>query len=83
MLKQEDLDLVIICTPDFLHVEQGIQAAEAGKHLIIEKAIALNLKDLRALQSAVNQARIKTVVSFVLRWNPMINLSDLFWLKML
>lgn len=74
MLKQEDLDLVIICTRDFLHVEQGIQAAEAGKHLIIEKAIALNLKDLRALQSAVNQARIKTVVSFVLRWNPMINL---------
>ena len=74
MLKQEDLDLVVICTPDFLHAEQGIQAAEAGKHLIIEKAIALNLKDLRALQSAVNQARIKTVVSFVLRWNPMINL---------
>jgi len=71
MLAREDLHLVTICTPDFLHAEQGIQAAEAGKHLIIEKAIALTLRDLRALQSAVNRAKIKTVVSFVLRWNPM------------
>ncbi len=71
MLEDKDVQIVSICTPHHLHSEQGILAAQAGKHLLIEKPIALDLHSLRALAAAVKKARVKSVVSFVLRWNPL------------
>jgi predicted dehydrogenase len=70
LLKQEDIDLVSICTPNNFHVEQGIAVAQAGKHLVMEKPIALEIEGARALEQAVNQAGIKNVVCFVLHWYP-------------
>jgi len=70
LLKDKRVDVVSITTPTDLHAEQVIQAAEAGKHMVIEKAIALNLEDLKAMRDAVRKAKVKTVVSFVLHWNP-------------
>lgn len=71
LLEAPGIQIVSICTPHHLHVEQGVAAAAAGKHLVIEKPVALDLEGLRRLQSAVNAAKVKTVVSFVLRWNPL------------
>jgi len=71
MLERADLDIVSLCSPNFLHAQQTIQAAEAGKHVVIEKPVALNLKDLREMRDAVRTAKVKTVVGFVLRWNPL------------
>ena len=71
LLADRNVDIVSICTPNHLHVEEGVKAAQAGKHILLEKPIALNLEDLRALREAVRQGGVKTVVSFVLRWNPL------------
>jgi predicted dehydrogenase len=71
LLRQDDIRIVALCTPNFLHAEQGIAAARAGKHVIVEKPIALDLPSLRRLDRAVQSAGIKSVVSFVLRWNPL------------
>lgn len=71
MLGDQDIHIVSICTPHHLHVPQGVAAAKAGKHLLLEKPVALDLKGLRELQAAVRAAKVKTVVSFVLRWNPL------------
>jgi predicted dehydrogenase len=71
MLKRDDLHVVSICTPNNLHVREGVAAAQAGKHFLIEKPIALNLEDLKKLRDAVRVAGVKTVVGFVLRWNPL------------
>jgi predicted dehydrogenase len=71
MLDDPGIQIVVIATPHPLHVPQGIAAAQAGKHLIVEKPVALDLAGMRELQSAVAAARVKTVVSFVLRWNPL------------
>jgi predicted dehydrogenase len=71
MLSDEDIDIVVLCTPNFLHAEQGVAAARAGKHVIVEKPVAIDLPSLRKLDKAVKSAGVKTVVSFVLRWNPM------------
>lgn len=71
MLKRDDLHVVSICTPNDLHVEQGIAAVQAGKHMLLEKPIALNLEDLKKLRDTVRGAEVKTVVGFVLRWNPL------------
>ncbi len=70
MLKQEEIDLVSICTPNNLHVEQGIAVAQAGKHLVMEKPIALDIEGARSLERAVKEAGIKNVVCFVLHWYP-------------
>ena len=70
-LAHEGVDIVSVCTPQQLHPENTIDAAEAGKHVVIEKAIATNVRDMRAMSDAVKKAGVKTVVSFVLRWNPL------------
>jgi predicted dehydrogenase len=56
LLADRDINVVSICSYPKLHPQQIIAAARAGKHLIIEKPLALSLKDLRAVQAAVKKA---------------------------
>jgi len=70
LLGREDVDVIDICSPNFLHADEAVGAAEAGKHVIIEKPIAMNLKELRAIREAVVKAKVKSQVGFVSRWNP-------------
>jgi len=70
-LKHEGVDIVSVCTPQHIHCENVLAAAAAGKHMAIEKPVANSLSELYAMRDAVNQAAVKTVVSFVLRWNPL------------
>ena len=76
MLRDPNVNAVSVCTPPNLHPAEVIAAAEAGKHIVIEKAVANDLANLRAMQKAVDKAGVKTVVSFVLRWNP-----QFMWIK--
>lgn len=71
LLDDAGIHLVVICTPHHLHAPQGIECAKAGKHIIVEKPIAIDLDNLHALADAVRRAGVRTVVSFVLRWNPL------------
>jgi predicted dehydrogenase len=71
LLKSDDIHVVSICTPHHLHVEQGAACAAAGKHVLVEKPIALDLPGLRKLAGAVSRHNVRSVVSFVLRWNPL------------
>jgi predicted dehydrogenase len=71
LLKSDDIHVVSICTPHHLHVEQGVACARAGKHVIVEKPIALDVAGLRKLDAAVRECNVRSVVSFVLRWNPL------------
>jgi len=70
-LELPGIDIVSVCTPQHVHAENVITAANAGKHIVIEKPAAQSMDEIRAMQAAINNARVKTVVSFVLRWNPM------------
>jgi predicted dehydrogenase len=71
LLDNPGVQIVSVCTPHHLHVPQAIAAARAGKHLLLEKPVALDVRGLRELQAAVGEAGVKTLVSFVLRWNPL------------
>ena len=68
LLGIEGLDVVVICTPHPAHPAQTIAAARAGKHVVIEKPVALNREDLKCMVSAVNKANVLTSVCFELRW---------------
>ena len=70
-LDHEGVDIVSVCTPQHLHCENTLAAAEAGKHVVIEKPAANSLDELRQMRDAVAKAGVRTVVSFVLRWNPL------------
>ena len=76
MLQQDDVDIVVVCTPHNVHTEYVVVAAQAGKHVIIEKPVALTMEDVRKQQDAVKKNKVKTLVSFVLHWNPLLMSID-------
>lgn len=78
VLRDERVDVVNLSGPNHVHAEQGIAAAKAGKHLMIEKPMVISMDENRALRDAVAKAGVKSIVSFVLRWNPLFeNLKSL------
>ena len=78
MLSDQNVDIVSICMPNFLHAVEAIQALKAEKHLILEKPAAITYEELDNLRSAAKKAKTRSVVSFVARWHPMIkNLRSL------
>lgn len=68
-LAQADLHVVSICSYPHLHARHAMAAAKAGKHLIIEKPIALNHEDCAAVRDAVDAAGVKTCVCFEYRFS--------------
>lgn len=71
VLARDDIQILVVCTPHDLHPENTIAAAKAGKHILIEKPAALDVPSLRRMHEAVSEAGVQSVVSFVLRWNPL------------
>jgi len=70
-LRHPEVDIVSICTPQHVHCANVLTAASASKHLVIEKPAGISLEELRKMRDAVRRAGVKTIVSFVLRWNPL------------
>jgi len=77
-LADPRVDIVNLSGPNQVHTPQGIAAAKAGKHILMEKPMCLSMEENAALREAVAQAGVRSVVSFVLRWNPLFeNLKSL------
>jgi len=76
MLRQDDVDMVVVCTPHNVHTEYVVAAADACKHIIIEKPVALTPEDISKQQQAVRRNKVKTIVGFVLHWNPLLMTID-------
>ncbi len=76
ILEKEDIDTLSICTPNNLHPEETIIAAEHKKYALIEKPVALNEEYLNRMIEAVDRNKVKTLVSFVLHWNPLLMTID-------
>src|SRR5665213_1284072 len=69
MLAHPGLDAVSICSYPYQHRQHAVAAAQAGKHLIIEKPLALSWKDCQAIEAAVKKAKVKTCVCFECRYS--------------
>ena len=69
MIADPDLQAVSICSYPADHAQQAILAAKAGKHLIIEKPIALSWEECLAVEKAVKEAGVKTCVCFECRFS--------------
>ena len=69
-LGHPGLRIVNICTPSGLHAEQGIAAARAGKHVLVEKPIETTLEKADALIEACDRSGVKLGVIFQSRFLP-------------
>lgn len=69
-LAHPGLQIINICTPSGTHAELGIRAAEAGKNVLVEKPIEINLQQADALISACERAEVKLGVIFQSRFLP-------------
>jgi predicted dehydrogenase len=69
LLKRDDIDAVVICTPDQLHREMTVEALKAGKHVLCEKPMALNSKDCRKMIRTSEKTGKKLMIAQVLRFD--------------
>jgi len=72
MLEDPEVAIVSECMPNHLHAIEGKLALEAGKHLILEKPAGITPEETEMLYAAAEASDKKSVVSFVLRWHPMV-----------
>jgi predicted dehydrogenase len=70
MLERKDLDAVLIATPDKFHAQAVETAVRAGKDVLCEKPLALNLADARAAIDAAAQSGRRLQVGFMRRYDP-------------
>jgi predicted dehydrogenase len=74
VVEREDIDLVDVCVPNFMHHDCVIAAAEAGKIIVCEKPLAMNVAEGEAMAAAVEKAGVANMVSFNYRRVPAIAL---------
>src|SRR5712692_5305474 len=56
MIREAELDALIVATPDFAHRDLAVKAAHAGLHLMVEKPLATTMDDADAIRSAVRES---------------------------
>jgi xylose dehydrogenase (NAD/NADP) len=70
LLADEDIDAVYNPLPNNLHMEWSVRAAEAGKHILCEKPLALNEHECREMEAAAQVYSVKLMEAFMYRFHP-------------
>jgi len=69
VLDDSAVDAVVVATPSAYHCEIVIAAAQAGKHILCEKPMAMNVAECDAMLAAVDQAGVKLQIGFMRRFD--------------
>jgi predicted dehydrogenase len=69
-LRREDVNAVVIATPNFLHSPIALAAIAAGKHVMCEKPIAMNLPEAVGMYLAAEKAGVRHMTAFTYRFVP-------------
>ncbi len=78
LVERDDIDLVSVATPGFLHKEMVLAAAENGKHILCEKPLANSLSDAVEMLEAVKKAGVRHCCGFSYRSTPAQALAQRF-----
>lgn len=70
LLDDQEVDAVYVATPVFLHAEQVTAAAEAGKHVLCEKPLALSVAETRRIVEACRRHGVRLREAFMMPFNP-------------
>jgi len=71
MLDSEEVDIVDICTPPFVHRDQIILAAKAHKHILCEKPLTVELNDADEVIQVCREAKVKLMTAFCIPYYPL------------
>lgn len=72
LLADDEIEAVYIATPVFLHAEQTIAAAEAGKHILCEKPMALTVAECDEMIAACRANNVKLGIAYYRRFYPVV-----------
>jgi len=72
ILEDDSIDAVYICTRHDSHAPLAIAAAQAGKHILIEKPLALNIEDCEKIAQSVQESGVYLMPAFKMRYYPLI-----------
>ena len=75
MLADPEIDIVSICTPHPLHPRQTILAARAGKHVLIEKPVAITYEDTLEMRRVLRETGVRSCVCFECRFSKQFQMS--------
>jgi predicted dehydrogenase len=70
VFRSDLIDAIIICTPSYLHEEQAIAALEAGKHVLVEKPLALTPESVERVIAAAERTGRTLMVAMNNRYRP-------------
>ena len=70
LFDDDRVQIITSCTPPDVRPEHIVRAAESGRHVVIEKPVALTPDGVKQIRDAITKSGVKSVTSFVLRWNP-------------
>jgi predicted dehydrogenase len=65
LFDNERVNIIVSCTTPDARAEHVVRAAESGRHVVIEKPVALTIEGVEEIRDAVERAGVKTVTSFV------------------
>ncbi|MBG9783816.1 Gfo/Idh/MocA family protein [Shouchella lehensis] len=84
LLRQENVDLVSICTPPYTHADIAVKALNEGKHVIVEKPMASSLKECDVMNEAASRSgKILSVVAQNRFTSPMMKLKHVLETKLM
>ena len=75
LLERDDVDVVSVCGPNFVHREIGCAVADSGRHLWIEKPAGRSAADAVAIATSVRKAGVQSAVGFNYRNAPAVELA--------
>lgn len=70
MLSIKEIDMVVVGAPNFLHCEIVLKAANAGKHVVVEKPLCMNLQEADRMIEACKEANVKLMYAEELCFTP-------------
>ena len=70
ILKRDDVHAVLIATPNVFHGPSALDAIAAGKHVMVEKPIAMNLHEAMSMVRAADAANVRHMTAFTYRFVP-------------
>lgn len=72
VVRDSDIDAIVVCTPNDTHAEISIEALKAGKHVLCEKPIARNVDEATRILEASRKSMAKIKCGFNHRYHPAI-----------
>lgn len=70
LLRDDSIEVISLCTPDHTHAELAVEILRSGRHLLLEKPLALSLPDAEAVGEAAEAAGVVFSVGYEFRLNP-------------